>query len=370
MPITRNRRARARRRRARGGASSRGDLRGGILILARRQSPRCRGPTGPLSGRRSNFGWPACARAARVNRGSCARLRGGFSMVMTQQSPRWLGAPKSELPRQFSIDMRFGHVRRMRARRARPARARRRARGGAERRFPSNRRSAMPGPFGIRELSSHRCDSREGGASLTFPVGGSRNAQRRAGGNSRLSSARRAAGIPLARPRRLAFPRAQGNARGAGGGGPSWQGARRGEEDGGPPAPPLHIFTRCPPPAAPPDWPPFRCPPAVCPRCHFWPQPGRRFAKSAALGCAFGARARAWPPGERAPLTLDFTVARGARCVVRAPATPRPRRNEETLGFESWRPQLSRSLGFDAMSPARKLRGAIFQSWWCHVIMR
>ena len=163
-------------------------------------------------------------------------------------------------------------------------------------------------------------------------------------------------------------PRATRGGRGEGG--PLGRGRDGGKRMGGPLPPPLHIFARCPPPAAPPDWPPFRCPPAVCPRCHFWPQPGRRFAKSAALGCAFGARARAWPPGERAPLTLDFTVARGARCVVRAPATPRPRRNEETLGFESWRPQLSRSLGFDAMSPARKLRGAIFQSWWCHVIMR
>ena len=112
-------------------------------------------------------------------------------------------------------------------------------------------------------------------------------------------------------------PRATRGGRGEGG--PLGRGRDGGKRMGGPLPPPLHIFARCPPPAAPPDWPPFRCPPAVCPRCHFWPQPGRRFAKSAALGCAFGARARAWPPGERAPLTLEFTVARGRGALSERP---------------------------------------------------
>ena len=210
-----------------------------------------------------------------------------------------------------------------------------------------------------------------GGASLTFPVGGSRNAQRRAGGNSRLSSARRAAGIPLARPRRLAFPRAQGNARGAGGVGPSWQGARRGEEDGGPPAPPPSSYLyalpspRGAPRLAPLSLSPRRLPalPLLAPA---WPTLCEKRGARLRVRCARQSVAA------RRASAVNARVHRcaGARCVVRAPATPRPRRNEETLGFESWRPQLSRSLGFDAMSPARKLRGAIFQSWRCHVIMR
>ena len=135
-------------------------------------------------------------------------------------------------------------------------------------------------------------------------------------------------------------PRATRGGRGEGG--PLGRGRDGGKRMGGPLPPPSSYLCALPSPRGAPRLAPLSLSPRRLPALPLlapaWPTLCEKRGARLRVRCARQSVAA------RRASAVNARVHRcaGARCVVRAPATPRPRRNEETLGFESWRPQLSR----------------------------